>query len=439
MIANSETGESQALERPDGQPIAEQAFRAPVYQELPTKAGEQDLDLEKVKPQIQAKWLSGRGEWPVKVIAAGQPASDRVGGYFTQAKYVLGQTPEELEHRLGLPAGELREGAIIQELSSIPRVEEFNLRGYTNTPGGQSYEAGGKYPPGSGIPQWQLREGVTVRANVIGEVGPGQPFRMEPGRQLKTGAGALNRVRGFVSPDLNLMPMTAGERAVLSYNADSCRALADILDRQGGHIARTMQPDAPSQLHDTSQYTPHFQGDLNEVVTHKQYEGWGAAALLNDADTGHGNHPHTDLRFESASGATAFAGDIKVSLGKNPNHYYLPKLDHFDALVADGTITPAEANLFVPHDHVVPLKEAIDARFQSLADKHPDQRDDLAQQAETWKSRVHESGLSSRHYRQIIEHCTDQTTANRVSLDRIYGLADDLQTASIYLKTFPSY
>lgn len=100
------------------------------------------------------------------------------------------------------------------------------------------------------------------------------------------------------------------------------------------------------------------------------------------------------------------------------------KLAKFDTLVENGELTPDKAHLFVPHDHVVPLKNAIDARFEY----------DTAQ-AEVWKSCVHESGLSSEHYRLIIDHCTDATVPNRVSLDRINDLADDLQTASIYLKT----
>jgi hypothetical protein len=56
---------------------------------------------------------------------------------------------------LGLKPGELKDGANIMSLDRIPHVEEFKLRGYSNTPAGEIYR-GGAYPPGMGAPQWEL-------------------------------------------------------------------------------------------------------------------------------------------------------------------------------------------------------------------------------------------------------------------------------------------
>lgn len=102
------------------------------------------------------KWSRGGLERPVKVVALHRGPLTAVRGYITQEKNIKGQPLREIESRLGLPAGALAAGAHVMALNRAPRANEFELRSYTNLPGGQRYRQGGQYPSGSGVPQWEL-------------------------------------------------------------------------------------------------------------------------------------------------------------------------------------------------------------------------------------------------------------------------------------------
>jgi hypothetical protein len=67
-----------------------------------------------------------------------------------------------MEQILGLPAGELGNGAVVQRLDGIPKPDDFKLKAYTQLPGGKTYEEGTKYPPGLGAPQWVLTKPLPV-------------------------------------------------------------------------------------------------------------------------------------------------------------------------------------------------------------------------------------------------------------------------------------
>ena len=111
----------------------------------------------------------------VKVIPAGADASG-VTGYITQLKFIAGKTVGEMEQILGLKPGMLGEGAQILKPNRLPNAGEFNLRGYTNTPGGAPFVPGSAWPPGLGSPQWQLGQGVQLPGELMGTVAPGQAF-----------------------------------------------------------------------------------------------------------------------------------------------------------------------------------------------------------------------------------------------------------------------
>ena len=120
------------------------------------------------------KWSKGGLERPVKVVAASRGALSQVRGYITQEKYIKGQLLGEIEKRLGLPAGTLSEGAHVMALSRLPQPNEFELRSYTNQPGGRPYVRGGKYPPGAGVPQWELTTDISSKP--LKFVPPGQTY-----------------------------------------------------------------------------------------------------------------------------------------------------------------------------------------------------------------------------------------------------------------------
>lgn len=111
---------------------------------------------------------------PVKVVALYRSPLTAVRSCMTQEKNIKVQPPSEIELRLGLPRGTLAGGAHVMALSRLPWAHEFELRGYTNLPGGQRYLPGGVYPPGSGVPQWELI--VDIPCTPVKVASPGQRF-----------------------------------------------------------------------------------------------------------------------------------------------------------------------------------------------------------------------------------------------------------------------
>jgi hypothetical protein len=138
-------------------------------------------------------------------------------GCFTQMKFIAGQTLPEIERRLGFRAGRLSQGAYVAQAGELPGLHGFNLMGYNQIPGDRfktngsydqskanamypgtdavklrqlvlsAWQLSGPdslvkvlpviphtdretYPPGSGVPQWEVTE--PIRSRVIAEVEP---------------------------------------------------------------------------------------------------------------------------------------------------------------------------------------------------------------------------------------------------------------------------
>ncbi|MBV8521561.1 MAG: hypothetical protein JOY71_05430 [Acetobacteraceae bacterium] len=132
-----------------------------------------DLDESILKSQVLQKWVKGGLERPVKVVSKQRGPLTNVRGYITQEKYIKGVDLAEMERRLGLPEGELKDGANVMSLTRSPTAGEFQLRGYTNTPGGQPFQ-GGPYPPGEGVPQWELIREIPSKLEKF--VAPGDTY-----------------------------------------------------------------------------------------------------------------------------------------------------------------------------------------------------------------------------------------------------------------------
>lgn len=126
------------------------------------------VDPEKILQHHIDKFNQGGGDVPVKVMPTGVDQQE-VSGFFTQAKFILGRTPEQMEYVLGLKVGDLKNGATIYEISQIPSAEQFVPAGYTHMPGGRFYQHDSKYPIGAGAIQFRLDE--PLPAKVIGKVG----------------------------------------------------------------------------------------------------------------------------------------------------------------------------------------------------------------------------------------------------------------------------
>lgn len=125
------------------------------------------------------------GNIPVKAVQRGQARRDAAGyylmtGYFTILKFIQGRALAEVDWYMGLDeqASLATQGADILLLRDPIERDDFDLRGYSNTPDGISRSQLGPdeefnpaYPPGAGVPQWRLF--APKRASLVLTVMPG--------------------------------------------------------------------------------------------------------------------------------------------------------------------------------------------------------------------------------------------------------------------------
>jgi len=105
------------------------------------------------------------------------------------------QDPLEMEDILGFMPGFFASGVSVWRLNGLPTAAQFELRGYTNTPGGEAFDgivlrrsglprpqfftkdgAPAVYIPGLAVEQWQLADNILVPAVELERVLPGQQF-----------------------------------------------------------------------------------------------------------------------------------------------------------------------------------------------------------------------------------------------------------------------
>ena len=137
------------------------------------------FDVAKIKANVVEYWQAEGWNWPVKVMSSARGTAlglsagrvVAISGYVTSEKFVRGRPLNDVEQILGLIPGELAQGAILLRLNTLPTADQFELRGYTQTPAGQRYY-GGAYPPGLGANQWELT--VRIPATVLKVAPTGQ-------------------------------------------------------------------------------------------------------------------------------------------------------------------------------------------------------------------------------------------------------------------------
>ncbi len=141
------------------------------------------LDEGRLKAMAIALWRQGGGDTLVKVMPKGStPDPTRMIGYCTTFKYVVGRTPVEMEANVGFAAmTKLAAGAEVFLVRPLPMPGQFLLKGYSQTPGGVStsdpaYRGHPDYPPGQGVPQWDLHQHSQAHLVHLATVPPGQRF-----------------------------------------------------------------------------------------------------------------------------------------------------------------------------------------------------------------------------------------------------------------------
>jgi hypothetical protein len=134
-------------------------------------------------------WKRGGLDTLVKVLPIGmKPDPSRPVGYCTTLKYIVGRTPAEMEQIVGFaPDSKLVGGADVFIIRPIPDASQFQLRGYSQCPGGVPTDAPGYvshplYPPGLGTPQWDLNGVSQSHLVQIASVQAGLTFSFEARR-----------------------------------------------------------------------------------------------------------------------------------------------------------------------------------------------------------------------------------------------------------------
>jgi len=149
------------------------------------------LDLDRLSDMAIGVWKRSGMDTLLKVAPRGtKPDHGRPIGYCTTLKYVLGRTPAQMEDLVGLKSGsKLAHGAEVFTVAPLPTRGQFKLRGYTQCPGGvptndPGYVSHPLYPPGAGVPQWDL-DGVPQSQLVwLASVGAGERFKFQLVRLL---------------------------------------------------------------------------------------------------------------------------------------------------------------------------------------------------------------------------------------------------------------
>ena len=113
----------------------------------------------------------------VKVLPFSSNAA-ALDGYITLGKYLLGKTPLQIQHALGLPPTYLMNGAAVFRLARLPRPDEYEYELTTKYPDGLAYNAAHSsplYPPGSNtIHQWRVKKGILLPVSKSIQLRPGE-------------------------------------------------------------------------------------------------------------------------------------------------------------------------------------------------------------------------------------------------------------------------
>jgi len=133
-----------------------------------------DLNQDVLKRNAIAYWQLSPRNKPVKLTSLARAPMFWSEGYITCHKFIAGRSLAEAERILGLRPGELSGGAYLYEFLRLPTAEEFDTRGYTQTPGGQPWHASGQYPVGAGASQWEVRKNTYIPTRLIAAIARGQ-------------------------------------------------------------------------------------------------------------------------------------------------------------------------------------------------------------------------------------------------------------------------
>ena len=128
------------------------------------------------KRQAIAYWQLSRLNRPVKVTSLSRQPMFWAEGFITCYKFVGGRTLGEAERILGLKHGDLAAGAYLHEILTLPRENQFELKGYSQCPDGQSWTPASDYPAGLGAPQWRVLPNTFIPSKVAALVEPGGRF-----------------------------------------------------------------------------------------------------------------------------------------------------------------------------------------------------------------------------------------------------------------------
>ncbi len=125
----------------------------------------QDYKQEIAEAKKKENWSLRGPNCIVKVLPLDVDAT-HLGGYITLGRYLIRNTPKQIEVNLGLPKNYLLSGARIYRFSRLPLIHEYEYELTAKYPGGLAYNPAHSHPdylPGCDyIHQWKIKPGVKI-------------------------------------------------------------------------------------------------------------------------------------------------------------------------------------------------------------------------------------------------------------------------------------
>jgi hypothetical protein len=155
-------------------------------------AGDREaLEFERIAEEARRSWTSSPGPGCLIKIVPLHEVRRETEGYFTQARYLVGKHPQEIEKALGLAPFSLEHGCRAYRLLRLPLGREYAYELTADLPDGKAFvpadyfeaqrrcqedrSATPPYPPGDPrIPQWRLL--VPVPVVLYAALAPLMPF-----------------------------------------------------------------------------------------------------------------------------------------------------------------------------------------------------------------------------------------------------------------------
>lgn len=120
-----------------------------------------------LKREVVAYWEAEPGNRPVKIVSIVHQPMFWTEGFVTCYKFIGGRSLDEALEILGLKPKDFILGAYFYEFMRLPAPAEFELKGYSQCPDGETWTSASDYPPGLGAAQWRVKRNTFIPSRLV--------------------------------------------------------------------------------------------------------------------------------------------------------------------------------------------------------------------------------------------------------------------------------